>query len=92
MSAGRFRVGDIQVNQLAGSVAVTFDSDQITHEPLLEFLKEKGCCDHFRVVDCDNEIQRSFSIAAAETGRALLAFAVGKALETSGLSILVALI
>ncbi len=85
-------VGDIQVNHLTGSVVVTFDTTVISHDHLLELLKEKGYYDNSRVVTCDDKIQRASSIAAAKFGRAMFGYAVGKALEASGFSLLAALI
>jgi len=85
-------VDDIQVNHLTGSVVVTFDTTVITHDQLLELLKAKGYYDNSRVVTCDDKIQRASSIAATKFGRAMFGYAVGKALEASGLSRLAALV
>jgi hypothetical protein len=85
-------VDNIQVNPLTGSVVVTFDTATVTHEQLLERLKEKGYYDCDRVVTCDDKIQRASQFAAAKVGRAMFGYAVGKALESSGLSLLAALV
>jgi hypothetical protein len=64
----------------------------ITPEHLLELLKEKGYYDHARMVTCEEKIQRASSMAANRVGRAMFGYAVGKALESSGFSLLAALI
>jgi copper chaperone CopZ len=85
-------VDNIKVNHLTGSVVVTFETGSITPEKLLAVLKQKGYYDDSRVVTCDEKIQRASTMAAAKVGRAVFGYAVGKALESSGLSLLAALI
>ena len=85
-------VGNIKVNHLTGSVVVTFDTSLVTPQQLLELLKDKGYYDNSRVVTCDEKFQRASHIAATKVGRAMFGYAVGKALEASGLSLLAALI
>jgi len=48
--------------------------------------------DSARAITHDQQIQRVSSIAAARFGRAFFGYAVGKALEASGLPLLAALI
>jgi Heavy metal associated domain 2 len=87
-----YGVDNIAVNHLTGSVVVTFDTDLLSPEQLLNLLKEKGYYDHNRTVTCDETLQRASNIAATKVGRAMFGYAVGKALEASGLSLLAALI
>ena len=87
-----YGVDNITVNHLTGSVVVTFDTDLLSPEQLLALLKEKGYYDNCRTVTCDQKLQRASDIAAAKFGRAMFGYAVGKALEASGLSLLAALI
>ena len=85
-------VENIKVNHLTGNVVVFFYTDLITSQQLLELLKEKGNHDSSRAVTNDEKIQQESNWAAAKVGRAFFGYAVGKALEASGLSLLSALI
>lgn len=87
-----YGVENIKVNHLTGSVVVFFDTALITPQQLLDLLKEKGYYDSSLMVTCDDKIRRASDKAAAKVGRALFGYAVGKALEASGLSLLAALI
>ena len=87
-----YGVDNLTVNHLTGSVVVTFDTAMVSSEQLLAKLKEKGYFDDSRIVTCDDKIQRASSLAATKVGRAMFGYAVGKALEASGLPLLAALI
>ena len=85
-------IDNLKVNHLTGSVVVTFDSAVITSGQLLELLKANGYYDNERAVTCDEKIMRASSFAADKVGRAVIGYALGKALEAGGLSLLAALI
>ena len=51
-----------------------------------------GYYDSSLMVTCEDRIQRASDKAAATVGRAMFSYAVGKALEAGGLSLLAALI
>ena len=87
-----YGVGNIKVNSLTGGVVVFFDTAVITAQQLLAFLKEKLCYDSTLVVICDDKIQQASDKAAARVGQGVFGYAVGKALEASGLSLLAMLI
>jgi Heavy metal associated domain 2 len=87
-----YGVDDLKVNHLTGSVVVTFDPELATAEQLLGLLKEKGMYDHTRTISCDDQIQRVSNKAASKFGRVFFGYAVGKALEAGGFSLLAALI
>ena len=53
---------------------------------------ESICYDSTLVVICDDKIQQASDKAAARVGQAVFGYAVGKALEASGLSLLAMLI
>lgn len=59
---------------------------------LLCVLSEKGYFDSSQAVTCDEQIRKATKVAATKAGRFFFGWAVGKALESSGLSLLAAFI
>ena len=85
-------VDTVEVNHLTGSVVANFNPDIVEARLLLAILSEKGYFDHNRAVTCDDYIKQSTVAAGAKASRLFLGWAVGKALEGSGFSLLAALI
>lgn len=85
-------VQTVAINHLTGSVVVLYDPERLDPASLLGVLSEKGYYDGRRAVTCDTLIRNKAQLAAAKAGRFFFGWAVGKALESSGLSVLAALI
>lgn len=85
-------VDHLKINHLTGSIVVTFDSSLISAEQLLKILQDNGLYDSARAISCDDKILRASNKAASKFGRAAFGYAVSKALEAGGFSILAALI
>jgi hypothetical protein len=82
----------VEVNHLTGSVVVMFNPEKLNAQFLLDALSEKGYFDKGRAITCDQYINRTTSAAGAKAGRLFFGWAVGKALEANGLSLLAAFI
>lgn len=87
-----YGVERLKINQLTGSVVVTFDPGLTDMDELLTVLKERGLYDASRAITCDEKIQRASNKAATKFGRAVFSYAVGKALEARGFTLLAAFI
>jgi hypothetical protein len=87
-----YGVDHLKVNHLTGSVVATFDPERTSADQLLTLLKDKGLFDSSRAITCDDQIQRASNKVASKVGRAVFGYAVSKALESSGLPLLAALI
>jgi copper chaperone CopZ len=85
-------VKKVEVNPMTGSVTVSYNPQLLDADHLLRALRDAGCYDESRTVTCDDRIQQAAHAAAARAGRAFFGWAVGKALEQSGLSLLAAFI
>lgn len=80
------------VNPITGSVLVLYDRDRVDSEEILEALQDHGHFDQSRVVSSLDRDSDAFSKTQEVIGKALFGWAVGKALESTGLSFLTALI
>ena len=87
-----YGVDNLSVNHLTGSVVVNFDPGLTSADQLLSVLKANGLYDNTQAITCDEQIQRASQKAASKFGRAVFGYAVGKALESSGLPLLAAFI
>jgi copper chaperone CopZ len=85
-------VETISVNPMTGSVVVNYDPEVLTYENILEILKEYNYFDESKMVNNDKYIEGAVTKAGEAVGKAVLSWAVGKAFEGSGLSILAAFI
>jgi hypothetical protein len=85
-------VEKVEINHLTGSVVVMYNPQLLDSEGLLYVLREKGYYDSSRMITCDEHIQRATNVVATKAGRVFFGWAVGKALESSGLSLLAAFI
>lgn len=87
-----YGVDRIKVNPVTGSVVITYDPSLTEGEDLLSLLIENGWYDSNRAISCDQKLERATQKAASKIGRSIFGYAVGKALESNGLSLLAALI
>ena len=85
-------VEKVVVNRLTGSVVVGYNPRWVDSNCLLRILIDHGYYDSRQAITCDEHIQRASHGAATRAGRFVFGWAVGKALEASGLSLLAALI
>jgi hypothetical protein len=82
----------IKVNELTGSVVINYDPQEIEPQDMINILRDNGYIDETKAISHDAHIQTAASKAGLKIGRAVFGWAVGKALEGSGLSLLAALI
>lgn len=85
-------IGDVTINSVTGSVVVTYDPILASPRQMLGLLKENGYFNEKRAVTMDTRIDEAVSRAGKHLGKAAAGWLVGKALESSGLSFLAALI
>jgi len=85
-------VTGVTVNPLTGSVLVNYDSDLLDEERILSVSRCNDLFDDRRVVRPEDRVDRMAARAGDAMGRALLSWAVGRALEARGLSLLAAFI
>jgi hypothetical protein len=79
-------------NPLTGSLVIHYDAERIRSEEILEILRNKGYLKESGVPKTSNSREGAFSRTGQAVGKALFGWAVGKALENSGLSFLTVLI
>lgn len=81
----------VNLNPVTGSVVIHYDPDLLGCDEILQALKEKG---HFNesMLLSQTYRQQAISKTAHTVGKVLFGWAVGKALENSGLSFLTVLI
>jgi cation transport ATPase len=82
----------VSVNSLTGSVVVHYDPEVLESEEILEVLKRRGHFDESMAFRNQGYQEQAISKTAQTVGKVLVGWAVGKALENSGLSFLTALI
>ena len=80
------------ITPLTGSVVVLFDQDRIGPEQISGCLKDGGLFDPSLVISSDEHIQAAVTQAGLRIGKVAVGWAIGKALEANGLSLLAALI
>jgi hypothetical protein len=85
-------VEKVEISHLTGSIVVKYNPDMVDSTFLLGALSEKGYFDSRQTITCDDQICKVTRAAAAKAGRFFFGWAVGKALESSGLSLLAAFI
>ena len=81
-----------QANSLTGSLTITYDPERLSADQLLAALREHGYLetDHSRV-NAANDYVAATRVTQA-VGKAMINWAISKTLESSGLSLLAALI
>jgi copper chaperone CopZ len=82
----------VTVNPLTGSVLVHYDPEILESEEILEVLKRRGHFDESMALRNQGYQEQAISKTAQTVGKVLVGWAVGRALENSGLSFLTALI
>ena len=85
-------VHSVRVNPLTGSTIVHYDGEEIDPERILKVLKENGYYDGTLTVDRQDPFQQVTDKAVERVGRAVFGWAVGRALEANGLSLIAAFI
>jgi copper chaperone CopZ len=85
-------VESASANPVTGSVLVLYDRETVDSEEILEALEDRGYLDKSSIMSSQDQDSGSFSRHQAVIGKALFGWAVGKALENTGLSFLTALI
>jgi hypothetical protein len=85
-------VETVEINHLTGSVVVVYNPEVLDSKDLLSVLSEKGYYNDSLKITCDEKIQRATNAVASKAGRFFFGWALGKALESSGLSLLAAFI
>jgi hypothetical protein len=85
-------INKIKANPLTGSVVVTYDMEKLSYSHLLEILKENGYYREDLTITLDSRFQDASDKAAHTVGRAVFGWALGKVLESNGLSFIAALI
>ena len=85
-------VDNVEINHLTGSVVVIFNPDVLSAQALLDLLSQHGYFDSCQAITCDDQIQKATSAAATKAGQVFFGWAVGKALESGGFSLLAAII
>ena len=81
-------VTHVSVRCLTGSVVVAYDTDAVRSDRILGLLKENGYFDETRRMSQEEHIESVVGGAADRVGRAVFGWAVGRALESSGLAFL----
>jgi hypothetical protein len=82
----------IKVTELTGSVVINSDPQIIEPQDIIQILKDNDYFDESQAISHEAHIQTAASKAGMQIGRAVFGWAVGKALEGSGLSALAILI
>lgn len=82
----------VTVNPVTGSVVVHYDPGLLESREILYALEQMGHFDESRAFSNRGDSDEAISRTAQTVGKVLVGWAVGKALENSGLSFLTALI
>jgi hypothetical protein len=82
----------IRATELTGSVVINYDPQTIEPQDMIQVLKDNDYFDESQAITHEAHIQTAASKAGQKIGRAVFGWAVGRALEGSGLSVLAILI
>jgi hypothetical protein len=77
---------------VTGSVKIQYDPSVVDERHFLNLLQYCGYFDAEKAVDLDSKITSSATRTGQAFGRAMVSWAVGRALESNGLGLLAALI
>lgn len=77
---------------LTGSLVVHFDPRLLRPEEIMAKLAERGLIDPSRLHSLEDRFEQAVATAGQRIGRAAVGWALGRALDASGLSLLAALI
>jgi hypothetical protein len=87
-----YGIYSVHTNPMTGSTIIKYDTGEIDAGQLLHILKENGYYDGPLTVGSHDPIQKLTDKAAQRVGKAFFGWAVGRALEANGLSIIAAFI
>jgi copper chaperone CopZ len=85
-------VEEISANTVTGSIVVNYDPDALKPWEILGLLEDSGYLNQSKTIANDSSLNNGSSVAGEAIGKAIFGWAVGKAFERSGLSILAAFI
>lgn len=85
-------VEEISANTVTGSIVVNYDPDALKPWEILGLLEDSGYLNQSKTMANDSSLKNGSSVAGEAIGKAIFGWAVGKAFERSGLSILAAFI
>ncbi len=82
----------ISVNTVTGSIVVHYNPDELKPWEILGLLEDSGYLNQSKTIANDSYLKNGSSVAGEAIGKAIFGWAVGRAFERSGLSILAAFI
>jgi hypothetical protein len=85
-------IRSVGINELTGSVVLNYETDKVDPEILLEILEDHGHFDQRTAVSNQGQWENNVSRAASAVVKGMFSWAVGRALEANGLSLLAAFI
>jgi len=85
-------VESIRANTVTGSLVVKYQPGRFARNEILSILKENGCFDASQAFTLDHVVVKTSSKAGRALSKAFCGWAVGRALEGTGLSFLAAFI
>jgi Heavy metal associated domain 2 len=85
-------VNSVAINSITGSVIIIYDPEATGPEPIIGLFKTLGLFDENLAVSVDQQMQSAVVQAGMQIGKIVVSWAVGKTLESSGLSLLAAFI
>jgi hypothetical protein len=80
------------VNELTGSLKISYDPDRIQAPQLMGILKANALIDETWIAHSEAEKHKAAVQATRAVGKAIINWTVGRALEANGLGIIAALI
>jgi hypothetical protein len=87
-----YGVERVEIRALTGSVVVHYDPEVVSPDVMLRVLAEGGYYDASQAIGGDEAMRNMASRAGRRVSRAVFGWAVGRALEANGLSLLAAFI
>jgi Heavy metal associated domain 2 len=82
----------LKTNSLTGSVVINYDPDLLNAQQIIQLLIDHQYFDASNAITHDELVQNAAAEAGFKIGKMLIGWAVGKTLETNGLSMLAAII
>lgn len=86
--SGLYGIDNIAVNTLTGSVVLNYDSSLFSVDQLLNILKYNNVIDSNQRIIFEEPVSKRSTQMGMAIGKAVFSWAVGKALERSGLGFL----
>lgn len=82
----------VLVNTVTGSITISYDTDTLSPQRILDILKQMGYFDLSKAITNDQHIQTAVSTAGKTLGKVLFGAVVEKVFEGSALSLISILI